>query len=141
MGMACEIHPEPGLLRAVVSGVFSTDEAERTFVEMLDAVARLQTEKILVDGRTIKGEPDTIQRFLYGEFSARTVARYMMGTPGIPAASQFAYVLHEPVLDPARFGMIVATNRGMWVKAFDNMDAAMQWLASAPADSRPDVPR
>ena len=138
MGMILGISAEPGLLRVIATGMFSTDEAERTFVEMLDAVARVGTSKVLFDGRRLRGEPDTIQRFLYGDFAARTVARYIID-PGIPSDSRFAYVLHEPVLDPARFGEIVATNRGMWVKAFDDVEQAMEWLTLG-TDRRVDAP-
>jgi hypothetical protein len=138
MAMTLEITADSELLHVVASGRFSTDDAERATIEMLDALARHQVEKILFDARKVSGAPDTIQRFLYGDFAARAVARYTLD-PGIPPASQFAYVMHEPLLDPARFGEIVATNRGMWVKAFDTVEAALEWLRSG-VDSRPDVP-
>jgi hypothetical protein len=32
----------------------------------------------------------------------------------------FAYVIHEPVRDPARFGETVTVNRGMKVKTFND---------------------
>src|SRR5262245_36109905 len=52
---------------------------------------------------------------------------------GVSRAAQFAYVLQAPVLDPQRLGEIVAVNRGMWVKAFDNLADALGWLGCAPA--------
>ena len=126
MGMILSICAGSGLLRVIATGEFSLEDAERTFLEMLDAVARHQTEKILFDGRDLKGEPSTIQRFLYGAFAAHAVARYRRER-GI-SASQFAYVLQAPVLDPQSFGETVAVNRGMWVKAFDNLEDAHEWL-------------
>jgi hypothetical protein len=137
MGMILRICAGSGLLRVIATGEFSLEEAERTFLEILDAVARHKTEKLLLDGRELKGEPDTIHRFLYGEFAARTVMRYIKERRG-PRALQFAYVLQEPVLDPQRFGETVAINRGMWVKAFDNLEDALGWLRLAPAN-KPDV--
>ena len=137
MGMILRICAGSGLLRVIATGEFSLAEAERTFLEMLDAVARHKTEKILLDGRELQGEPDTIQRFLYGEFAAHAVARYIRER-GVPRAAQFAYVLQEPVLDPQRFGETVAVNRGMWVKAFDNLEDAHGWLRLAPAN-KPDA--
>ena len=113
------------------------EEAERTFLEMLDAVARHKTEKILFDGRELEGDPNTIQRFLYGAFAAHAVARYIIER-GVPRASQFAYLLQEPVLDPQRFGETVAVNRGMSVKAFDNLEDALGWLKLAPVN-KPDA--
>jgi hypothetical protein len=137
MGMILRICAGPGLLRVIATGEFSLKEAERTFLEILDAVARHKTEKILLDGRELKGEPDTIHRFLYGEFAAHAVMRYITERRD-PPALQFAYVLQEPVLDPQRFGETVAVNRGMWVKAFDNLEDALGWLRLAPAN-KPDA--
>jgi hypothetical protein len=132
MGMFLRTCVGAGWLRVVVTGEFSLEEAQRTFLEMLEAVARHHTEKILFDGRDLQGEPSPIQRFLYGEFAASAVARDSRAR-GRSRALQFAYVLHEPVLDPQRFGETVAVNRGMWVKAFDNPADALGWLSVAPA--------
>jgi hypothetical protein len=132
MGMILSIGAGSGLLRVTATGEFSLAEAERTFLEILDAVARHQTEKILLNGRALQGDPNTIQRFLYGEFAAHAIARYITER-GVSRASQFAYVLQEPVLDPQRLGEIVTVNRGMWVKAFDNLEDALGWLRFAPA--------
>src|SRR5262245_19932982 len=137
MGMSLRICAVQGLLRVIATGEFSLEEAKRTLLEMLDAVARHQTEKILLDGRELTGEPDTIHRFLYGEFAAHTVMRYRTERP-VPHALRFAYVLQEPVLDPQRCGETVAVNRGMWVKAFDNLEDALGWLRLAPAN-KPDA--
>ena len=137
MGMTLRIDAGSSLLRVIAIGEFSLAEAERTFIEMLDAVVQHKKEKILFDGRQLTGDPNLIQRFLYGEFAARTVARYII-KGGVPRAPQFAYVLREPVLDPRRFGETVAVTRGMWVKAFDNLEDALGWLRSAPAN-KPDA--
>jgi hypothetical protein len=137
MGMAVKTFAGSGLLRVIAVGEFSLAEAERTFLEVLDAVARHKSEKILLDGRELKGDPSVIQRFVYGEFAAHAVSRYTRER-GVPPDPQFAYVLQEPVLDPQRFGETVAANRGMWVKAFDNLEDALEWLRLAPA-SKPDA--
>ncbi|HSM73311.1 MAG TPA: hypothetical protein VK852_01675, partial [Desulfobacterales bacterium] len=77
----------------------------------------------------------TIERFLYGSFAAHAVATRLK--PGAPRAPQFAYLLREPVLDPRRFGETVAVNRGMWVRSFDNVEDALEWLGWGAADQRP----
>ena len=126
-GQVLRICAGPGWLRVIATGEFSLEEAKRTVLEILDAVARHKTAKILFDGREIKGDPVTIERFFYGEFVARAVARYIIESD-VPRSPQFAYVLQEPVLDPQRFGETVALNRGMRVNAFDNVDDALGWL-------------
>jgi hypothetical protein len=133
MDMIFQIGAGSGSLRITVTGEFSLAEAQRTFLEMLEAVVRHQTAKVLFDGRDLQGEPSTIQRFLYSEFAASAVVRYQRAH-GLSPDAQFAYVLHEPVLDPQRFGETVAINRGMWVKVFDNPADALGWLRVAPAN-------
>jgi hypothetical protein len=82
---------------------------------------------VLLDGRTITGNPGTIERFFYGEFAADAVAKHHARSAA--RATRFAYVLREPVLDPQKFGETVAVNRGMLVKVFDSLEEALHWLA------------
>jgi hypothetical protein len=137
MGMCVSIGAGSGLLRAIVTGEFALEEAQRTFLEILEileAVARHSTDKILLDGRELTGEPTTIQRFLFSAITAHAVMSYRRAHRA-SRALQFAYVLQEPVLDPQRFGETVAVNRGMWVKVFDNPEDALGWLRDAPANT------
>jgi len=125
MGMVFDINIAPGYLDVSATGEFSLEEAKRTFLELVDAIVRHKYDRVVVDGRKIKGEPRFIERFYYGEFVAQTVKK-VLGTSSIN--TKFAYILVEPVLDPERFGETVAINRGMNVKVFDNTDDAFGWL-------------
>jgi hypothetical protein len=136
MSIQLEILPEPGLLKVIATGKFSLKEAERTFLEILEAILLHKSGKALVDGRTLAGKPATIERFLYGKFAANSVAMYK--ARGLSPFTAFAYVLKIPVLDPRRFGETVAVNRGMRVKVFDNVEDAFAWLDLAPA-TKPDA--
>ena len=127
MSMCQEIRPDSDLLRVCVTGEFALEEAKRTFLEIMDAVALHKTKKVLFDGRTITGNPRTIERFYYGEFAAATAAHYLAQSASV--APRFAFVLREPVLDPERFGETVAVNRGMLIKVYDNLEEALAWLA------------
>jgi len=127
MRMKLDICPESGFLRVGAVGEFSLEEARRTFLEMLETVAQHKVEKVLFDGRGLVGEPRTIERFYYGQFAARAVAE-SIERGRFSRSPQFAYVLEEPVLDPQRLGENVAVNRGMFVKAFDNLPDALGWL-------------
>jgi hypothetical protein len=131
MNMRVKITPEAGYLSVVVTGEFSLPEAKRTFLHTLEVVAEHKCKKVLFDGRTIIGHPETLARFYYGEFAARSVIEYEKR--GVSRVTQFAYVLIEPVLDPTRFGETVARNRGMSMKAFDNLPEALQWLEIEPS--------
>ena len=131
MGMSLSLDAGSEVLRVIATGEFSLEAAEQTFLELLDAVARHKSEKVLFDGRALKGDPGTIHRFLYGKFAADAVVRYIR-EGRVSRAPQFAYVLQEPVLDPQRLGETAAANRGMRVKAFDNPKDALGWLSVAP---------
>jgi hypothetical protein len=134
--MILEISAESGFLHVGAVGKFSLVEAKRTFIEMLEAVARNKVGKVLFNGRGLVGNPKLMERFYYGEFAAQAVAKF--AARGVSHATQFAYVLELPMLDPERFGEVVAVNRGMFVKAFDNLDDALTWLGIAPAN-KPDA--
>jgi hypothetical protein len=124
------------LLRVTLEGEFSLHEAETQFIDTLDGVAKYQATKVLIDGRAITGEIDAVQRYLYGSFVAEAVGTIKQR--GLAQAPQFAYVLLQPILDLARLGQIVALNRGMNVRAFDNMSAAERWLnLTDPASKTP----
>jgi hypothetical protein len=126
------MHFESGLLKVDARGEFSLEEAKRAFLEMLEAVAQYRAEKVLVDGRNVKGKPEDFERFLYGEFAAKETHRLAKEHGIVP---RFAYVLHEPLRDPRRFGETVAVNRGMNIKVLENPEAAFEWLEHTPNKS------
>jgi hypothetical protein len=123
---------DPDLLSVDATGDFSFEEAKRTFLEIMETVAFHKTTRVLVDGRTVKGNPEAMERFYYGEFAAETVLEYQKRSDF--RTPRFAYVLKEPVLDPQRFGETVAVNRGMLVKICDNLEEALEWLSVPSAD-------
>jgi hypothetical protein len=126
MKLTLRIGADKGLLYATYSGDFALAEAERTFLQILEALERHKIQKVLVDGRGVTGAPKTTERFFYGKFVAEEFTKLCSRvTCYIP---RFAYVLVVPVLDPQRLGETVAVNRGMVVKAFDNLDDALEWL-------------
>lgn len=126
------ILPEKGVLRAVARGEFSLRDAENCYLQILNAALEVSSDKILVDGREVTGEPEVMERFLYGEFAADKCQSLLYRRGRFP---MFAFVLKEPVLDPRRLGETVARNRGMVVKAFDNLEDAEDWLGLPIAGS------
>ena len=110
------------------SGEFSLADAKRAFLELLEAIAQYQAAKILFDGRNVKGKPGDMERFYYGEFAAAETRRIVLEHKINP---RFAYVLHEPLRDPARLGETVAVNRGMIIKVVDTPEDAIKWLNKA----------
>jgi hypothetical protein len=85
-------------------------------------------EKILLDGRNVKGKPQDMERFHYSVFAARETHRIVVEHNLV---SRFAYVVHEPLRDRERLGETVAVNRGMDVKVFEILEDAIEWLTGA----------
>jgi len=131
MSVALQMSSESGVLHVRATGRFSLAEAKRAFVEMIGAAAQHKVDKVLIDGRGVEGGPKVMERFYFGEFAANTVINLsLLGSCHYP---RVAYVLNEPMLDPGRFGETVAVNRGVQIKAFDNIKEARTWLEIAPA--------
>jgi stage II sporulation SpoAA-like protein len=122
------MHFQSGLLKVDASGEFSLEDARQAFREMLGAVVQYKAEKILIDGRNVKGFPTDLERFIYGEFVAsetqKIVKKYRI-------APRFAYVIHEPLRDSERLAETVAVNRGMDIKIFETSEDAFEWLTKA----------
>ena len=131
MRMTHQMMADSGILRVTVTGPFVLETAQGTFLEVLELVKQHTAKKVLIDGLKVKGEPQVLERFLYGEFAAMAVADFRRfkadWTP------KFAYVLQEPALDPRRFGETVAVNRGMRMKAVETEEEALEWLGDKPS--------
>jgi hypothetical protein len=127
MSIQQNIHFESGLLRVDASGEFSLEDAKQAFLELLKAIEQYKAEKILLDGRNMTGKSEDMERFYYGEFAARETRRIVVEHNIAP---RFAYVLHEPLRDPERYGETVAVNRGMNLKVFETSEDAIEWLST-----------
>ena len=65
------MHFESGLLSVDASGEFSLEDAKQAFLELHGSVVQYKAEKILLDGRNVKGKPQDMERFHYSVFAAR----------------------------------------------------------------------
>jgi hypothetical protein len=128
--MEITIKKERKLLHAVSTGVFTLQAAKANFLELIQAVKEYQAKRVLYDGRTLKGEVTTMDRFNYNDFCAQEVRKLVI-SQGL--VTYYAYVLNPPILTPDRFGQTVANNRGMRVLSTDSIEEAMEWLESRPA--------
>jgi len=123
--------PSADLLYVITDGDFTLDEATRNFGIMLDMVLANDSRKVLMDGRSIVGEPTAVQRYYYAAFASDSVG-LLIANEWMFDPPRFAYVLNEPVLDPLRLGQTVARKRGLDLKAFNDIDEAIRWLKVSP---------
>ncbi len=121
--MDLQIEVQPQFLHVTLTGHFSLTEAKQKFVDLIDAVRPHNANRVLVDGQTLTGKLTIAERFDYAAFAAETARELSQRT-------RFAYLLQEPLLDPQRLDELVATNRGMNVRAFSDFDATIRWLLS-----------
>ena len=124
---------ESGLLSAIGNGKFSLEGSKQALLEMHAAVAQYKAEKVIFDGRKLKGKPNELERFLYAEFAARETRKLIQEHKIAP---RFAYVITAPLRDPNRFGENVAVNRGMNVRTFETIKDAFEWFELPPPDER-----
>jgi CheY-like chemotaxis protein len=119
------VQVEQGVLNAVVVGPFELTLAQHQFMELLDKAVHSGATKVLIDGRQVTGYPSAFERFLYGTFVACASLEVLNREN---AKLRFAYVIYQPVHDPQRYGETVVVNGGMDVKAFEDMNEAVEWL-------------
>ena len=119
------VHVEQGILYAVVVGPFDLTLAQQHFTTIVDQAVHSGANKVLIDGRQVTGYPSTFERFLYGTFISCASLEVLNRDN---AKLRFAYVIHQQVHDPQRYAETVAVNGGMDVKAFEDMDEAVEWL-------------
>src|SRR5688572_5967813 len=97
MSMILKLQREGDLLRAMVFGEFSLEQAKKNFLEVLDAAILYGSRRVLFDGRCVTGFLDGPDRFFYGEFAAHSVwDRIARGEVKKPPT--FAFVLTPPIL-------------------------------------------
>jgi hypothetical protein len=80
--------------------------------------------RLLIDTNGFTGFkfPDTLDRFTMGqEWSERAAG-----------ALNLALVVRPELIDPRRFGMMVARNRGLYAELFTSRDEARAWLLKLP---------
>jgi hypothetical protein len=101
-------------------GVFDFSSALMLLDQAFELARQTGLEAVLIDARELEGAPTTMERYHWGvQIATRSAAG-----PRI----RIAVVGNEPIIDPDRFGEIVATNRGASGRAFTDLQEAIAWL-------------
>src|SRR5262245_4552093 len=125
MTIELSIESRAGYLIGRAAGPFELEAAQAVTERLLAAAAAQQQLTVLLDIRRIEGPVSDTDRFLYSEFVARQVVELNQR-----AGAQIRLALwgREPVIDPDRFGVTVARNRGVHVLVTDSEAEALAWL-------------
>lgn len=113
-------------LLVIVSGELDVEQMQAMFVPALDACVKEKATKIIFDFRGIWGAPSMANRF---EFSCFMANNYLMHEH--KHCMKFAFLLTKELIDPGKFGELVAVNRGLPGKAFTDSGELCRWLEIA----------
>jgi hypothetical protein len=104
------------------AGRVSFDDAVALIRRAIDAACASGTRELLVDTRGLTGfaSPDTFERFL-------AAVQWAEGGAG---RLRLSMVARPEMIDPDRFGVLVAANRGLTSNIFTGEDDARAWLDS-----------
>jgi hypothetical protein len=123
MNVRHSVRAERDHTRVDVAGEFEATEAREVLRTALALALQNGHSKLLVDARQVTGNPRTMERFDLGE----NLARYYHETRG-DRLVRIALVGKEPLVDPQKFGVLVAANRGVPVMVTTDIEEALRWL-------------
>jgi hypothetical protein len=107
---------------ATLAGNVTLEQAADAVERVLVAARDKKIKRLLVDATRVTGFP-----------SPTLAARYFIvrrWATAVGADVELAMVLEQHILDPDRFGVMVAANMGMRADAFSSPVEALEWLRS-----------
>ena len=99
-------------------GEFSIEAGKQCVDRMAEACAKRDRSKVLLDCRKMTGNMPVFERFKVAEYGATKRDRI----------ERLALLNREDVVLPDNFVENVATNRGMDMKVFTDLEEAIRWL-------------
>ena len=113
----------PDYCRYNLSGHGPLEEAAGKVLEVITYAREQGIRKLLIDATKWTGHaiPDTLERYQWTAAFAEASQ----------SAVKVAMVLVPEMIDPEKFGVKVARNRGMLVDVFDCEKQALAWLLAA----------
>ena len=102
--------------------VVSFQDGVELLAQAIELAVKNKVTKLLLDTRSLTGfpPPDTFDRYVLGQRCAESSGGVI----------KVALLAREELLDPERFGLTVARNRGAHVEAFAIEEDAVKWLVN-----------
>jgi hypothetical protein len=110
-----------------VSGYFSLSDAKKMYTEALEILFEENFSKLFFNVCKVKGKVTTMDRYDLAEYAAVEAINFLL--KGLPKITISFYGV-EPIIDPERFGELVAKNRGLNVLVTTDKNEALQFLDS-----------
>jgi len=118
MGFQLQMEQMSGYLAARFIGTAMPGEASQRFELIAEHCKRTNNDKLLIDTTGFNAKVTLVDRFLLGE-RLGIFARYRI---------KVVFVSRPEQLDPRKFAVMVAQNRGVKVETFTDLEAAEAWL-------------
>jgi NOL1/NOP2/fmu family ribosome biogenesis protein len=118
MSIQLQMEQMPDYLAVRFTGVGEAKDVWRQFKLIAEHCRRAKGDKLLIDISRAEGELSVLEKYLAAEES-QIFARY-----GI----KVAFIEKPERMDPRRFFLVAARNRGVKVEAFTDWQAAEEWL-------------
>jgi hypothetical protein len=118
MSVQLQMEQMPGYLAARFIGPGAPGEASERFESIAEHCERTKNDKLLIDTTGYNVKASAIDRFQLGE-RLQVFARHRI---------KVAFVCRPEQIDPQKFGMLVARNRGATVETFTDFQDAEEWL-------------
>ena len=118
MSIQLQMEQMPGYLVARFTGVGAPPQGSQQTELIAEHCKRTNNDKLLIDTTGVDLKISLLDRFLAGE------------RLGIFARSgiKVAFVSKPEQIDPGKFTILVARNRGVTVETFTDFPAAEEWL-------------
>lgn len=129
MKMRFEIRKEADHTVVEAAGTYDDAGAREAIETAISTALAAGHRKLLVDARQVTGKPRTMQRFDLGQ----ALARYYHEQRG-GKVLRIAIIGHEPLIDPERFGEVVANNRGLPLRSTTDLGEALRFLEIEPPE-------
>lgn len=124
------IQERDGYVEVCFDGEFSTRHVSEIGADLLRASGLKSGHRLIVNFlRVTGGPPSTLERYQLGLLAA-----------DLPQSVKIAAVAPSSLLDPNRFALKVARNRGAWISVFEDLQQAISWLQSAEDNPPPANP-
>lgn len=129
MSIELELVRHAGYLEFIVRGEYEIEDAKQAFSRLVKMWTAEQISRALVDIRPLvmPGPVSVRERFEFAQAAARV---------GIDArarglvVTQAVFLGTEQQIDPRRFGVVVALNRGAKARATTDEAEALAWLTA-----------
>jgi hypothetical protein len=112
-----EIEERDGFLEARFLGRFAVDRFNRQVDAAALACRQRKLSLLLIDVTRLQADLSTLDRFDIGSHGARVASDLKVAMFSAPE-----------LVDPKKFGVLVARNRGLTIDIFTDRKAAVDWL-------------